>query len=830
MSGAEQENNSIIIKEKHIHKAIVIISFIITLAALIVYIKTMPKFKLHEIYYKPYMSNEYTKLVRFDSTETVKLFSLQKKNEENSYVIKVSNLKGVNYATFKIKARKTKPNWTIFNDVNHDGFKDILIFYQRGDSLFQSIFDQHNKKIISSERLILIKPKKALHLKWYINLTIGGIFSDSLKNEHLIFSVFATGAVYPRSVYDYNLSSHKIERQLNLLASPYHVNLFDINKDGKKEIIVSATSTATIEKINDNNKYDFFHSWLIVLNQKFKPLFILKKGPKFSSIVFDTLSTKSMNYIVAAYRSPTSTNLPTELYKIDSTGNVVNRVVMKSLGRFHFFVCENKSIWFSFGDSVKIYDANLKIQHRLSLPESAPINIFNNFSFEGNHYVVGWANGSIYLFNSDYELVLTKKIEFSSRIFGENFTLIQSRKGGLPYFMISGKMQGRLFVLVPNKISYIMFFIFLALWGFLSLFLFYAKIVVEQLFIYYQYFVHSSSRSSNMIILLDNNKKIKYMNKVAKQVLCPKGDQCKLNEDFSWLKQSSRELFKFIDTGINTSNESTAEFTISSESQILRVRGTFTPFKLIGTYLLGYYCSLIDLSKAIEAERAKVYSHSIQKVAHEIKTPLNSLLFIIKSLEFQHNGEEEINSKEVLSDIKIMEKEIKRIKMLTNNLLKFANLQKPHFQVVNIEKIIVESLNKFNTYRGKGVEFKISGFLGTVFADEFQIKEALQVLIENSIDAMKANGKIEITISKEKLNYEDYLKIIVADEGMGIPEEIRDVLFDPYVTTKLHGTGMGLAIAQKIVEDHGSKLVFETGEDGTIFSFYLKCVNCGEEG
>ncbi len=831
MSGAEQNNNSRVIKEKHIFIVIVVLSFVITLIGAIIYLNRLPKLKLREISYVAYQTKSYEKLVHLDSSDSAEIFTLSQVPNELSYKITISDLSEKHKIEFKIKAEKTNLDWITFDDLNGDGSKEIIALYLRRDSLYQSIFNQKTGSFFSGEKLVMVKPEKALHKKWFFHIKTGGIISDDSTGKHLIFIMWATGAVYPRAVFDYSLSKQKIVRRLDMLSSPYLLYLFDLNNDGKKEIIVSTMATATVENISDKNKYDFYHSWVIALKHNFEPLFTIKKGPKFSFFYTDTLSTQKGNFIVAAHRSPANSNYPVEILKIDSTGKVVKQVKLKAIRSFYFSVQKDESIWFAFKDTLKIFNDNLKTIHKVSLPSSKSVTSVYEFSFPGGDYFIGWAYGNLYVFDRNYNLILYKKFEYSEKLSRGDISIFQNRNGGLPYVLISGKAQRRLFEIAPNNPTFIIFFIFLGVWILLSLFLYFSKVLLQKVFIYYFYFSHSSARSSNMIILIDSNKKVRYMNQVAKTVFCRERSKCdeKGHSHYSWLSEVSNELYKFLDVGIQTSNEATAEFTVSTDKQILRVKGTFIPFVLFNSYPIGYYCSLVDLSKSIEAERAKVYSHSIQKVAHEIKTPLNSLLFTVKSLEFQHKSDEEVNQEEILSDLRLLETEVKRIKTLTNNLLKFANLQKPHFKEVNIEEIISKSIEKFEPYRGKGVEFKITGALGTVFADEFQMKEAFQILIENSIDAMKANGKVEIIISKEVIHDVEFLKIMLLDEGGGIPEKIHDVLFDPYVTTKLHGTGMGLAIAQKIVEDHGSKLTFTTGPNGTIFSFYLKCINCGEE-
>jgi signal transduction histidine kinase len=107
-----------------------------------------------------------------------------------------------------------------------------------------------------------------------------------------------------------------------------------------------------------------------------------------------------------------------------------------------------------------------------------------------------------------------------------------------------------------------------------------------------------------------------------------------------------------------------------------------------------------------------------------------------------------------------------------------------------------------------------------VMADRVQLQQVLMNLMLNAIDAMKdAGGELTIT---SQMSEDDELLIAVRDTGVGLPAENPDQIFESFVTTKPHGTGMGLAITRSIVESHGGRLwaVANTGP-GATFLFTL---------
>ncbi len=153
--------------------------------------------------------------------------------------------------------------------------------------------------------------------------------------------------------------------------------------------------------------------------------------------------------------------------------------------------------------------------------------------------------------------------------------------------------------------------------------------------------------------------------------------------------------------------------------------------------------------------------------------------------------------------------EVNRIRSLTQGFLKFANLEKPNFQIVNSKEIIEKALQQFNSYTKNGVKIATSfpNIDATIFVDPLQIEQLFHIIIENGIDSMDGKGILEIkTELAQKMNHQSFLQIEFSDNGKGIEEEKVNQIFEPYFTTKKDGTGLGLAIAKKIVEDNRGEI------------------------
>ena len=132
--------------------------------------------------------------------------------------------------------------------------------------------------------------------------------------------------------------------------------------------------------------------------------------------------------------------------------------------------------------------------------------------------------------------------------------------------------------------------------------------------------------------------------------------------------------------------------------------------------------------------------------------------------------------------------------------------------------------------RGVRVHFAFTPGLDYVLADKVQVQQVLLNLIRNAIEAMEEATTRELVISTAPAK-DNMVEIRVADTGSGIAPEISGQLFQPFVTTKSHGMGVGLSISRTIIEAHGGSIAQRANQGGgTVFSFTLPTVTEAEAG
>jgi PAS domain S-box-containing protein len=171
-----------------------------------------------------------------------------------------------------------------------------------------------------------------------------------------------------------------------------------------------------------------------------------------------------------------------------------------------------------------------------------------------------------------------------------------------------------------------------------------------------------------------------------------------------------------------------------------------------------------------------------------------------------------------------------RAQSLTQQLLTFARGGSPFKKVLSAKNLIVDSAG-FATRGSKSrCEFKIAPDLRAIEADEGQLGQVINNLVMNAEQAMPEGGTVtvsaeNVTLAKDNpllIKPGDYVKISVADQGIGIPEDNIKKIFEPYFTTKDNGIGLGLATCYSIINNHNGHITVEsTPGAGTTFSIYL---------
>lgn len=212
-------------------------------------------------------------------------------------------------------------------------------------------------------------------------------------------------------------------------------------------------------------------------------------------------------------------------------------------------------------------------------------------------------------------------------------------------------------------------------------------------------------------------------------------------------------------------------------------------------------------------------------IAHEIRNPLTAIKMLIYSMK-----EDPTISKETQSDLKIIINEISRVEGFLQNFLKYARPAKPNRRITNIIEIISETLQlMMPRIRQNNIRLTEQYHAGEFYLeiDPDMIRQIIMNLVLNALDAMPNEGNLTInSILAQDKKKGDILEITVSDTGSGIPPEILESLFDPFVKGKEQGLGLGLSISQRIAELHfGWISARNNPEGGSTFIIHLPLKN-----
>ncbi len=271
----------------------------------------------------------------------------------------------------------------------------------------------------------------------------------------------------------------------------------------------------------------------------------------------------------------------------------------------------------------------------------------------------------------------------------------------------------------------------------------------------------------------------------------------------------------------------------------MRIRPYITQEKKIGGAVLSF--SDITEMKAWEIER-KLHTENLEQrvrdqagelldaeslvaigktagmVGHDIRNPLQAItsdIYLVKSE--MGSLPESAEKKGIKESLEGIEKNVEYINKIVSDLQDFARKEEPQFATVNVEKMIREVLSTTNIPEHVAVSVSMEKGFPTLALDESYLKRILTNLISNAVQAMPTTGKLTIAALRQN----DEAVISVEDNGIGIPEELKNKMFKPLFTTKAKGQGFGLAVVKKLTEAMQGTVTFES-KNGKGTKFILR--------
>jgi nitrogen fixation/metabolism regulation signal transduction histidine kinase len=231
-----------------------------------------------------------------------------------------------------------------------------------------------------------------------------------------------------------------------------------------------------------------------------------------------------------------------------------------------------------------------------------------------------------------------------------------------------------------------------------------------------------------------------------------------------------------------------------------------------------------DISEVVSAQRVQAWGEVARRLAHEIKNPLTPIQLSAERLAHKlGNRLAEPDQAVLRKSVQTIVDQVDAMKRLVNEFRDYARLPAAELKPVNLNALVTDVLNLYardgETAHGSHVPVRaeLDPHCPTIRGDAQQLRQVVHNLVQNAQDATEGSARREVVIRTQWNESNRRVRLVVQDTGTGFPEHILKRAFEPYVTTKDKGTGLGLAVVKKIADEHGARIdVKNRLDDGVV--------------
>jgi len=242
----------------------------------------------------------------------------------------------------------------------------------------------------------------------------------------------------------------------------------------------------------------------------------------------------------------------------------------------------------------------------------------------------------------------------------------------------------------------------------------------------------------------------------------------------------------------------------------LVARGAELPAEGKGTRLLVFD----DISEIVSAQRAQAWGEVARRLAHEIKNPLTPIQLSAERLEKKLTGKVDDADQAVLvKSVRTIVDQVDAMKRLVNEFRDYARLPAAELKPIDLNALVSDVMH---LYEREGAEhpggdhvpmrMELDAHSPKIMGDAQQLRQVIHNLLQNAQDATEGSAVREVTVKTHFNPASRRVRLLVQDTGTGFPDHILKRAFEPYVTTKAKGTGLGLAVVKKIADEHGARV------------------------
>jgi nitrogen fixation/metabolism regulation signal transduction histidine kinase len=223
-----------------------------------------------------------------------------------------------------------------------------------------------------------------------------------------------------------------------------------------------------------------------------------------------------------------------------------------------------------------------------------------------------------------------------------------------------------------------------------------------------------------------------------------------------------------------------------------------------------------DISEIVSSQRAQAWGEVARRLAHEIKNPLTPIQLSAQRLEKKLIGKLDAFEQTIVTkSVKTIVDQVEAMKRLVNEFRDYARLPAAELKPVDLNMLATDILQLYGADDGLAINAKhgsttIESVLDPrcprIMGDAQQLRQVIHNLLQNAVDATEQSSHKHVSLTTQWNSESRRVRLVVTDTGTGFSEYILKRAFEPYVTSKSHGTGLGLAVVKKIADEHGARI------------------------
>ena len=219
-----------------------------------------------------------------------------------------------------------------------------------------------------------------------------------------------------------------------------------------------------------------------------------------------------------------------------------------------------------------------------------------------------------------------------------------------------------------------------------------------------------------------------------------------------------------------------------------------------------------DITELVSAQRSEAWSEVARRLAHEIKNPLTPIQLSAERLQHKLGPKLEGADQAMLGrSVDTIVSQVQAMKTLVNEFRDYARLPAAHLIPIDLNALVAEVLGLYGAAQEAGhLHADLAPALPAIVGDSTQLRQVIHNLVQNALDAVadRPDGRVRIgtEVARSEQGELRAVRLQVIDNGPGFPDKVLKRAFEPYVTTKSKGTGLGLAVVKKIADEHGARV------------------------